>query len=357
MLAAKDNGLGEALRRIAVIGAAGFIGCHLTQRLVRRADTELRLVDIDRSKLDTVGLSAVPVEMVDVLADLDFLDGLAAWADLVVNLAAVVRPGEFLKRPLDVVSTNLDGGRRVVEACMRGNARLLTFSTCEVYGKARGDETPFSEEGSDCVLGPIREGRWVYAAAKQLLDRIVHVHSKSGRLACVTVRPFNFVGPQMDWLMDGIADGQPRVFPQFASALIEGRPLKLVDGGISRRSFTNIEDGVDALELLIERFDEAKGGIYNIGDPANDMTIAAFARRVADIYVRSVDSGARPAFESVRGEIFYGPGYADCDIRIPNIDRMRALGWTPRRPLDDALERGLKSYRAEAQARMKRLAS
>lgn len=345
------------IRKIAVIGAAGFIGCHLTNRLVRRAGIELRLVDMNRAKLDAIGLDSVPVEIGDVLDHPTYLEDLAEWADLLVNLAAVVRPGEFLKRPLDVVTTNLDGGRRVVDACIRANTRLFLFSTCEVYGKAKGDPTPFSEEGSDCVLGPIREERWVYAATKQLLDRIVHVHSRRGELAAVTVRPFNFVGPQMDWLMDGIADGQPRVFPQFASALIEGRPLSLVNGGTARRSFTNIEDGVDALELLIDHFDEAKGGIYNVGDPTNDMTIAEFARKVAEIYVRTIEPRAHPAFKSVSGEEFYGPGYADCDIRIPDISRIARFGWAPRRTLADALELGLKSYCAEAAARALRLAS
>jgi UDP-apiose/xylose synthase len=262
-----------------------------------------------------------------------------------------------MKRPLDVVSTNLDGGRRIIELCIRHKTRLFHFSTCEVYGKANGSETPFSEDGSDCVLGPIREERWIYAATKQLLDRILHAHWRSGELQYVTARPFNFVGPQMDWLMDGPADGQPRVFPQFASALLEDRPLQLVNGGTARRSFTNIEDGIDGIELLIERFDEAKGGIYNIGDPANDMTVADFAHRVAGIYVRSIDPRARPSFASIPGETFYGQGYADCDIRIPNIERIRRLGWKPTHRLDDALERGLKSYRAEALSRTRRLAS
>jgi UDP-apiose/xylose synthase len=342
------------VNKIALIGGAGFIGSHLTKRLVRRG-TAVRIVDLSRARLDAAGLGSVPVEMADVFSDPKYLDDLASWADLVVNLAAVVRPGEFLKRPLDVVGTNLDGGRQLIDACMRADTRLFIFSTCEVYGKARGDETPFGEETSDCVLGPIREERWIYAATKQLLDRIVHAHVASGALSAVTVRPFNFVGPQMDWLMDGAGDGQPRVFAQFASALIEGRPLQLVEDGTSRRSFTHIEDGVDALELLIDRFDEARGNIYNIGDPKNDMTIADFAHVMADVYVRKVESSARPRFERVKGEDFYGPGYADCDIRIPDIRRITALGWSPKRNLEDALERGLKSYHAEALSRADRL--
>ena len=107
---------------------------------------------------------------------------------------------------------------------------MIQYSSAEVYGKA-GDEALCREEATDSVFGPVDKSRWIYATGKLLLERVLHAHGLAGNLEYIIVRPFNFIGPRIDYLVPACAVGGPRVFPHFMSALLTGGPLRLVDGG------------------------------------------------------------------------------------------------------------------------------
>ena len=154
------------------------------------------------------------------------------------------------------------------------------------------------------------------------------------------VRPFNVVGPLMDELVPHwTKEDNPRVFANFMSALIYKRPIQLVNGGRSRRCFTYIEDAVTSLELLIRRRHDVSRQIVNIGNPANETTIADLAGRLIRIYRAHCDPTADVTIEEISGEDFYGAGYEDCDRRVPDISKLRRLGWIPRYELDETLTR------------------
>jgi UDP-apiose/xylose synthase len=123
------------------------------------------------------------------------------------------------------------------------------------------------------------------------------------------------------------------------SALIYNRPIQLVNGGHSRRCFTYIEDAVRALELLIRRRHDVNRQIVNIGNPANETTIADLAARLIRIYRTHCDPTADVAIENISSEEFYGPGYEDCDRRIPDISKLKRLGWAPRYDLEETFTR------------------
>ena len=112
----------------------------------------------------------------------------------------------------------------VIRSCVKHNRRLMHFSTSEVYGKTGGNTVPFREDETNCILGPIVNQRWIYSNAKQLLDRMIHAHALKGDLEYTIVRPFNFVGPLMDYLFPEIGEGNPRVFAHFISVLLFKRP-------------------------------------------------------------------------------------------------------------------------------------
>ena len=130
----------------------------------------------------------------------------------------------------------------------------------------------FDETTSAMTLGPVAKERWIYANAKQLLDRVIHAYGRSG-LPFTLFRPFNWFGPNLDSLA-GARDGVCRVITQFLGSYLNGVAPVLVDGGRQRRCFTHVDDGVDALLRILQCPEESEGRIFNIGNPTNECSIA-----------------------------------------------------------------------------------
>ncbi len=194
------------------------------------------------------------------------------------------------------------------------------------------------------LLGPVTSQRWSYACAKQLLERYVYALHKEKGLDFTLVRPFNFLGPRMDFLPGREGEGLPRVLACFTGALLDKRPLPLVDGGHSRRTFLAVEEAVKALSLMLDQPGMAKNQIFNLGNPANETTIRGLAElmRTVAAEITGDESYRSLALEYVSSEAFYGEGYADSDRRMPRIDKaLRLLGWEPQRDLRDILRRTL----------------
>ena len=152
----------------------------------------------------------------------------------------------------------------------------------------------------------------------------------------------------MDFLPDTCGvEGVPRVLACFMDALLSGKPLKLVDGGENYRSFTYIDDAIDALMAILERPEKAKGRIFNIGNPHNETTIAGLAKLMVRLYgeLRPECAVSPARFETVSSAEFYGEGYEDSDRRIPDISRAQSLlGWEPATSLVSALKTTMAYY-------------
>ena len=136
---------------------------------------------------------------------------------------------------------------------------------------------------------------------------------------------------------------------QFLHNILYGEPIKLVDGGTQRRSFTYISDGIDALMSILEnRGGAADGGIFNVGNPANDLSIGELARRMIDAvgtYAGFEDTARNARIIEVSSADYYGNGYQDILTRVPSIRRAReALGWEPRVTLEEGIRRTLDYY-------------
>ena len=161
-------------------------------------------------------------------------------------------------------------------------------------------------------------------------------------------RPFNWFGPHLDDI-ESPKEGSSRVLTQFLHNILYGEPIKLVDGGTQRRSFTYISDGIDALmKILVNEGGAADGGIFNIGHPDNDLSIRELAERMVGAvaaYPGFEDLGRKAVLVDVKSGEYYGPGYQDILTRVPSIRRAREiLGWTPRVSLDEGIRRTLDFY-------------
>ena len=347
--------------RILCLGGGGFIGSHLTRHLVGRG-VDVVCVDTHADKIeDLLGLPGVRFLGRDIRDPAFELDALVADADLVIDLIAYANPGVYIRRPLDVFRLNFTENLRIAEACAARGRRLVQFSSCEVYGKTAARSLPdklvdpddpalatFSEDGSDFILGPVGKHRWIYACAKQLLERVLHAYGLEGRLSYTVVRPFNFIGPMIDYLPAAAGDGFPRVFPQFMDALLRRAPMKLVDGGAHRRCYTHIDDAIACIARIVEN----PGGVcdgqtFNVGSPDNETSIRGLAALMREIYAAELGEplSAMPEPIDVPAHEFYGEGYDDSDRRIPDIAKARTLlGWEPRVPLRETVARTMRHY-------------
>jgi UDP-apiose/xylose synthase len=128
------------------------------------------------------------------------------------------------------------------------------------------------------------------------------------------------------------------------SALLTGGPMYLVDGGQQRRSFTHIKDANEAFSVLLGN-PAAHNQIFNVGNPATDTSIRDLALLMRQIYADLTGETPHNELVEISGEEFYGVGYEDTDRVPPDISKLEALGWEPRRGLretfKDAIEYNL----------------
>jgi nucleoside-diphosphate-sugar epimerase len=281
-------------------------------------------------------------------------------SDLVIDLIAYANPGLYVQMPLEVFQLNFMDNLRIAKSCVSHDKRLIQFSSCEVYGKTissfadgnlKDPENPdlatFSEDTSEFILGPVNKHRWIYASAKQLLERVLHAYGLETGFKYSIIRPFNFIGPKIDYLLDE-TDGIPRVFSYFMDALINGTKMQLVDGGNHRRCYTYIDDAIDCIYRIVEN---PKGccdqQIFNIGSPQNEVSIRQLAELMRKIYAEKfrIPDVSLPEIVSVSSTEFYGEGYEDSDRRIPDISKARRLlGWEPKYDLIKTLENTMFYY-------------
>jgi UDP-apiose/xylose synthase len=334
--------------KLLIVGAGGFIGSNLVEHLIAEGRHDVVGVDVTSAKL--VGIAGPNFRFIegDITGNPGLFDELIQGTDVVVDLIAYANPSLYVSNPLDVIQLNFFGNIEILESCMRHGKRLFQYSTSEVYGK-RTDEPTYREDASNLVMGPVTKQRWVYASGKQFLERIIHAHGLAGDIEYTLVRPFNFVGPRFDFLVQAGSTGGPRVFAHFMSALLTNGPMYLVDGGQQRRTFTHIKDACAAFSTLIES-PEAVNQIFNIGNPTTDISMRKLAAFMTGIYEELTGETYRGEVIDISGEEFYGKGYEDMDRVPPDISKLQALGWNPTRDLrttfEDSIQYNLDQFAA-----------
>jgi len=160
------------------------------------------------------------------------------------------------------------------------------------------------------------------------MDRVIYAYGGHRGLDFTLFRPFNWFGPKLDNVWEK-KEGSSRVVTQFLSNIMHGREIVLVGGGAQRRCFLYVDDAIEGLMKIIENKDDcAKGRIFNIGSPENDVSIKELAELM--IEVMSEFKGYENIREQVkvtvaRGEEYYGEGYQDLVTRVPKIDNAKNI--------------------------------
>ncbi|POE22478.1 bifunctional UDP-glucuronic acid oxidase/UDP-4-amino-4-deoxy-L-arabinose formyltransferase [Pectobacterium odoriferum] len=318
--------------RVLILGVNGFIGNHLTERLLRDDRYEIYGLDISSDAIARfLGDPRFHFVEGDISIHNEWIEYHIKKCDVILPLVAIATPIEYTRNPLRVFELDFEENLKIVRDCVRYNKRIVFPSTSEVYGMC--DDKEFDEDTSRLIVGPINKQRWIYSVSKQLLDRVIWAYGAKNGLRFTLFRPFNWMGPRLDTL-DAARIGSSRAITQLILNLVEGSPIKLVDGGAQKRCFTDIHDGIEALFRIIEnRNGQCDSQIINIGNPHNEASI----RELGEMLLTSFN--AHPlrdrfppfaGFIDVESSSYYGKGYQDVAHRTPSIrNAKRLLAWEP----------------------------
>jgi len=338
------------MKKVLVLGVNGFIGHHLSQRIVAETDWEIYGMDMQTDRLgDLLSHKRFPFFEGDITINREWIEYHIKKCDTVLPLVAIATPATYVREPLRVFELDFEANLPIVRACVRYRKRVVFPSTSEVYGMSRDAE--FDPDSSELVLGPINKPRWIYACAKQLMDRVIHAYGMQEGLDYTLFRPFNWIGAGLDSI-NTAKEGSSRVITQFLGHIVRGEPIKLVDGGNQKRAFTYIDDGIAALTKIIANDNGvASGKIYNIGNPRNNFAVKDLARMMVDLaltYPEYRESARQVTLVDTTADAYYGGGYQDVQHRVPKIDNTCAdLDWTPKVDMAQALKHIFDAYRGQ----------
>jgi nucleoside-diphosphate-sugar epimerase len=336
------------MKKILVLGVNGFIGHHLSKRIIATTPWEVYGMDMSTDRVsDLLEEKRFHFFEGDITINREWMEYHIRKCDTVLPLVAIATPATYVKEPLRVFELDFEANLPIVRACVKHRKRLIFPSTSEVYGMSRDRE--FDPDTTELVLGPINKPRWIYSCAKQMMDRVIWAYGMEQDLDFTLFRPFNWIGAGLDSI-NTPKEGSSRVITQFLGHIVRGEPIKLVDGGEQKRAFTYIDDGIDALMKIIENPQRvASGKIYNIGNPRNNLSI----RRLAELMLKMAlkydeyrSHARRVRLVKVAATAYYGKGYQDMQNRVPKITNTRRdLRWAPRVGMSDALRHIFEAYR------------
>jgi len=316
-------------KRVLITGGAGFIGTTLARRLV----DENEIVAVDNLHRDSLGGTSLAEHpnfhfvQGDVLDD-ERLREHFAGATHIVHCAGIAGVDTVLESPVRTMRVNVIGTYNVLEAALAAGdtvERLVDFSTSEVFGQHAFNV----QEAHVTTIGSVGEARWTYAVSKLAGEHMAHAYHAEFGLPTTSVRPFNVYGPGQ------IGGGAIRAFIEAALA---GGDLTIHGDGAQIRAWCYVDDMVDGALLALEH-PSAVGESFNIGNARSAVTIHDLAQRIKRL-------------TGCSGEIAFQPlHYMDVELRIPNIDKARALlGFEAKVDLDEGLERTIAWYREKLAA-------
>jgi UDP-glucose 4-epimerase len=306
-----------------ITGGAGFIGSHLTDRLVADGHKITILDNLATGRKENLSshLNGPQVKFVEgSVLDLALLDELIRETEYVFHLAAAVGVFNIVNHPLDSLMTNIRGTENVLESAHKYGKPVFVTSSSEVYGKNISDSL---KESDDRVLGAPVTLRWSYSEAKAIDESLAYAYWVEKKLETRIVRFFNTVGPRQ-------LGAYGMVVPRFVQAAINNEPLTIYGTGEQTRCFGHVHDAVEAV-VRIAFADNTIGKVINIGNDF-EISINNLAKKVI------AETNSKSEIVYVPYEEAYGDGFEDMERRVPNIELIKSLvGWEPQRNLSSMI--------------------
>ncbi len=306
-----------------ITGGAGFIGSHLTDRLLGEGHEVVVLDNLITGILRTLAAHRGNPQFEFVHHNVSNHIHINGTIDWILHFASPASPIDYLKLPIPTLKVGALGTHNALGLAKARGARFLLASTSEVYGDPLVHPQPETYWGNVNPIGP----RGVYDEAKRFAEAITMAYHREHGLDIRIVRIFNTYGPR-----NRVDDG--RVVPTFINQAIKGEPLTVFGEGSQTRSFQYVADLVEGVRRLMEADYHLP---VNIGNP-RELTILEFARLILDL----TRSPSRIEYRALPED--------DPKTRQPDISRAReVLGWEPRIPVEEGLRKTIEWYRRRAE--------
>lgn len=310
--------------RYLITGGAGFIGSHLSDKLVGEGHEVTVLDNLSTGKYENIkhleGNQNFHMVIGTVLNEY-LVDKLAERCDAIFHLAAAVGVELIVTHPLESLTTNIKGSEIVLEMAYRYHKKVLITSTSEIYGK--NTQGPLKED-QDRILGSPLKSRWSYSTAKAVDEILAYVYWKEKNVPAAIVRLFNTVGPRQ-------SGAYGMVVPRFVKQALQNKDITVYGSGKQSRCFLHVKDVVSALPKLIEN-KNAYGQVFNVGSQ-EEITIEGLAQKVIEI------TGSPSKIIRIPYEKAYEEGFEDMERRVPDTTKIHNLiGFKPTADLKMIIE-------------------
>jgi dTDP-glucose 4,6-dehydratase len=311
-------------RRVVITGAAGFIGSHLSEALLDRGYAVIGIDNLLTGDLANIAHLANR-DFLFIKHDVTNYMYVEGPVDAVLHWASPASPIDYLELPIQTLKVGALGTHKALGLAKEKGARFVLASTSEVYGDPLEHPQTEAYWGNVNPIGP----RGVYDEAKRFAEAITTAYHRYHGLDTKIVRIFNTYGPRMR-----IRDG--RAVPNFIAQALRNEDITIYGDGRQTRSFCYISDLVDGvIRLMLSDVNDP----VNIGNP-HELAIEEIARTI----VRMTGSASRVTYAPLPTD--------DPKVRKPDITRARTLlGWEPKVPLEDGLERTIAYFRTKLAAR------
>jgi len=312
------------MARCLVTGGAGFIGSHLSERLLELGHEVVVLDDLSTGSAENiVALRTHPrfEFRTGSIADRLLLAEIMPGIEIIYHLAAAVGVKLVADDPLRTIETNIHPTEMLLQMAAQGGQQFYLASTSEVYGK--NPKEVWTEE-DDLCLGPTSRPRWAYGCSKAIDEFLALAYHKKHNLQIVVGRFFNVVGPRQ-------VGHYGMVVPRFVDRALSGEPVVVYDDGAQVRCFAHVQEVVESVIRLMQT-PEAAGRVFNIGSD-QPVSIAELAREV----IRRVDPHV--PIEYLPYSEAYGNDFEDVRRRVPDVSRLaETLGFKPQMSLGEILD-------------------
>jgi UDP-glucose 4-epimerase len=308
--------------RYLITGGCGSIGSEIARQLVGRGDEVVIIDNLSGGSEENISdiRDKVLLYINDVLKR-DVINHLVENVDAVFHMAASLGVKLILEKPIETMYNNVEGTRRVLEACAIRKTPVVVASTSEVYGLS--DRIPFNEE-DPITLGASSKSRWSYANSKLMDEFMALAYMQERGVPVVVTRFFNCTGRQQ-------SSRYGMVVPTFVRQALAGEPITVFGTGEQSRCFADVRDTAKATILLLDT--KAYGKVVNVGSQ-NEITIAELAKLVKELTLSQSEIQYIPYAQA------YSEGFEDMPRRVPNLQRLFDLtGFVPNTPLTETIQR------------------